>query len=114
MAIAERIRHLVNNHPKNRRQIAADLYISTDCLGNYINGRRCPDAAMIRSLAMYFHVSTDYLLCITDDAKETAIPPVATQEQQLLSLFHSMSASQREDFLHCGYGIAYFSKLQQN
>ena len=112
MTIAEQIRYLVNNHPKSRQQIAADLFISSDCLGNYINGRRCPDAAMIRNMATYFHVSTDFILCIADDTKEAASLPTVTQEQQLLILFRSMTSSQRETFLHCGYGIAYFSTLQ--
>ena len=114
MAIAEQIRYLVKHHPKSRQQIAADLFISSDCLGNYINGRRCPDAAMIRNMAKYFHVSTDFILCISDQAKETASLPAAAQEQQLLILFRSMTPSQQEAFLHCGYGIAYFSTLQNS
>lgn len=114
MSIAERIRYLVKKHPKSRQQIAADLFITADCLGNYIYGRRCPDASMIRNMAMYFHVTTDYLLCITDDERETGAQPEAVQEQQLLSLFHCMTATQKEDFLHCGYGIAHFTSLEQS
>ncbi len=111
MSMAQRIRYLVDKHPKSRQQIAADLYISVDCLGNYINGRRCPDAGMVRKMAIYFQVSTDYLLCVASAAKDAAILPTVEQEQNLLKLFRTMTPTQRELFLYSGYGIANYASI---
>ncbi len=113
MSMSERIRFLVKRHPKSRQQIASDLYISADCLGNYITGRRCPDAAMVRKMAMYFQVSADYILCVVPALEDTFMLPTVEQEQGLLSLFRTMTPMQREIFLHSGYGIVNYVSIQQ-
>lgn len=104
MSMADRIRDLVKRHPKKRQQIADELFISVDCLGNYINWRRSPNASMVCQMALYFHVSTDYILCISPP-EECGADSGAEQEQNLLHLFRGMSPSQQEFFLHSGYGI---------
>lgn len=113
MSMSERIRYLVKRHPKSRQQIASDLYISADCLGNYITGRRCPDAAMVRKMAIYFQVSADYILCVTPALEDTFTLPTVEQEQCLLSLFRTMTPTQRELFLHSGYGIINYASFHQ-
>lgn len=113
MSMAERIRYLVKRHPKTRQEIAGDLYISSDCLGNYITGRRCPDAAMVRNMAIYFQVSADYILCVSPTLDDTFMLPSAEQEQGLLSLFRTMTPIQRELFLHSGYGIVNYASFAQ-
>ena len=113
MSMADRIRYLVKRHPKSRKEIAGELYISIDSLGNYITGRRCPDAVMIRKLALYFHVSADFILGITDEQETALALPTIPQEQQLLHLFRSMDSHQREYFFQSGYGIAHFQALHQ-
>lgn len=110
MSMAERIRYLVKRHPKSRQEIANDLYISTDCLGNYITGRRCPDAAMVRNMAMYFQVSADYILCV---APVNPTLPTMEQEENLLTLFRTMTPMQRELFLHSAYGITNYAEIRQ-
>ncbi len=105
MTMAERIRYLVNRHPKSRQQIASDLYISVDCLGNYITGRRSPDAAMVRIMAIYFQVSADYILCVVPAPEEVFSLSEAEQEQNLLNIFRTMTPEQKEIFMHSGYGI---------
>ena len=111
--MAERIRSLVKRHPKSRQQIANDLFITSECLGNYINGRRSPDVHMVRNMADYFQVSADYILCVTPALKDTFTLPTVGQEQGLLSLFRTMNPVQRELFLHSGYGITSYASIQQ-
>ncbi len=113
MALAERIRYLVNQHPKNRRQIARDLHISTDSLGNYITGRRCPDVNMIREMAIYFQVSADFILCVTSGNADMLALPSQEQEQSLLGMFRKMTPVQRETFLQSGYGIVKYTSIQK-
>lgn len=113
MAMAERIRYLVKRHPKNRQEIAKDLHISADSLGNYITGRRCPDVTIVRDMAIYFQVSADYILCVTEAKTDTPSLPSVEQEQSLLGLFRTMTPIQREVFLHSGYGIANYTSIQK-
>ena len=112
MAMAERIRYLVKRHPKNRQEIANDLHISADSLGNYITGRRCPDVTMVRDMAIYFQVSADYILCVTAAKEDSLSVPSEKQEQSLLHLFRAMTPIQREFFLQSGYGIANYASIQ--
>ena len=113
MTMADRIRYLVKIHPKSRKEIAEDLHISKGSLGNYITGRRCPDAHMVRTMAIYFQVSADYILCVISAKGETAALSAMEQEQNLLTLFRTMTPLQREVFLHSGYGIANYDSIQQ-
>lgn len=113
MALAERIRYLVKRHPKNRQQIARDLHISADSLGNYITGRRCPDVNMIRDMAIYFQVSADFILCVTSGNADLLTLPSQEQEQSLLRMFRMMTPTQRETFLQSGYGIVKYTSIQK-
>mgnify|MGYP002511138758 FL=1 len=113
MTMAERIRSLVKRHPKSRQQIANDLFITSECLGNYINGRRTPDVNMVRNMADYFQVSADYIICAAADTEKNAALPTIEQEKHLLSLFRTMTPPQREIFLHSGYGITNYEELHQ-
>ena len=113
MTMAERIRYLVKRHPKSRQEIAGDLHISVDSLGNYITGRRCPDADMLRTMAIYFQVSADYILCVTSAEADIPLVPAMEQEESLLCLFRAMTPMQREVFLHSGYGITNYISVWQ-
>lgn len=113
MAMSERIRFLVKRHPKSRQEIAADLFMSADCLGNYITGRRCPDAAMVRKMAIYFKVSADFILCLSPSSRQPTPMPTPSQESNLLSLFRSMTPQQRDFYIQSGYGITQYDTLQQ-
>lgn len=113
MSMAERIRYLVKIHPKSRQQIAEDLYISAECLGNYITGRRSPNADMVREMANYFQVSADYILCVAAASEEHSASPTMEQEKNLLHLFRTMTPPQREIFLRSGYGITNYGGLGQ-
>jgi Helix-turn-helix. len=62
---SKRLRSLVKNSDKYAKQIAAELNISKGVLSSYVVGRREPDLEMVKSLSVYFNVSTDYLLGLT-------------------------------------------------
>lgn len=47
-------------------QLATELNVQRQIVSYYENGSRKPDIDMLRSLANRFHVSTDYLLGLTD------------------------------------------------
>jgi len=61
---AARLRGLIGE--RTQHEIAENLNITRQSIGQWINGNTTPDIATLCKLADYFDVSTDYLLCRTD------------------------------------------------
>lgn len=53
----------------NQLEVAEAIGISRAALGYYESGKRKPDADIIRKLCEYYHVSSDYLLGLSDIKK---------------------------------------------
>ena len=62
MELSERIQKLRESRNIERKQLAKDLDVSYSSLSKYESGERTPDCLMIKKIATYFNVSTDYLL----------------------------------------------------
>src|SRR6056297_2701136 len=62
MELSERIQKLRKSRKIERKQLAKDLDVSYSSLSKYESGERTPDYLMIKKIANYFDVSTDYLL----------------------------------------------------
>lgn len=64
--VFRRIRDLREDHDKTQQQIADYLILNIGVYRRYENGEReIPVWALIK-LAQYYHVSTDYILGLTD------------------------------------------------
>ena len=67
--------------------LAKKLGVSTSTLGNYESGIRKPDLEMLVNIAVFFDVSTDYLLGLTDDptppAQRNAKKKLPQEEQPM-------------------------------
>ena len=64
--VFRRIRDLREDHDKTQQQIADHLILNIGVYRRYENGEReIPVWALIK-LAQYYHVSTDYILGLTD------------------------------------------------
>ncbi len=59
-----RLGELIESKGLERKQVAKDLHIERRTLDNYINEYTLMNSDIIRRLAQYFNVSTDYLLGI--------------------------------------------------
>lgn len=62
-----RLKELRTKHKKTQQEIADYLGISRGAYTNIENGKREPDFASIKKLAILFSVSVDYLIGFTDD-----------------------------------------------
>ncbi|NLW78761.1 MAG: helix-turn-helix transcriptional regulator [Ruminococcaceae bacterium] len=64
-----RLRELRNNHPQQPSQqfLAEKLGVAKPTVSLYEVGENVPDAKTIVKLAQFYGVSTDYILCQTDD-----------------------------------------------
>ena len=62
----ERLRNLREIKDMTQESASKELAISRGMLSNYELGKREPDYAMLCRLADYYHVTTDYLLGVTN------------------------------------------------
>lgn len=84
-----------------QRQLAEALDLSPSALGNYIQGTREPDFSTLMRIADYFHVTTDYLLNHSVNAKN-ARKDISHREELLLHIFRSLTEEQQEFYLEQG------------
>ncbi|MCQ5129105.1 helix-turn-helix domain-containing protein [Butyricicoccus faecihominis] len=64
--VGARIKMLREEAQLSQAQLAKELDISQSALGNYERGGREPDAVLLIKLARYFHVTSDYLLGLSN------------------------------------------------
>lgn len=71
-----RLKELRESRGLSKATIASDLNISRQFYGYYESGERSPNLDMLITLADYFEVSTDYLLCHEPKGKEKSLSPL--------------------------------------
>ena len=62
MKFGEILRELLEDNDITQKQLANDLNIGVTTIRNYVRGFREPDFEVVKLIATYFNVSTDYLL----------------------------------------------------
>ena len=96
MSLGEVLRSLLEERGVTQKQLADSLNIGASTLGNYMQNIREPDYEVLRSVAKYFNVTTDYLLeHISNQAK-------SLYEDELLRIFRTLTTDQQELFLEQG------------
>ena len=96
MNFGDILRELLDDSNITQKQLAADLNIGVTTIGNYIRGVREPDFEILKLLATYFNVTTDYLLNVQSGLTKDH------GEDELLRLYRSLPAGQRDLFLDQG------------
>ncbi len=96
MTFGDILRELLEDTNISQKQLAADLNIGATTIGNYIRGVREPDFEILKLLATYFNVTTDYLLNFqTGNTKDHG-------EDELIRLYRSLPVEQRDLLLEQG------------
>lgn len=67
VTLGERLKFLRQSRKKTLDELAVDLETTKTTLSRYENNKRVPDADFIIRLANYFKVSSDYILCLSDN-----------------------------------------------
>ena len=62
----DRLAELRSDQSMTQKQLAGMLYVSPGTISNYENNVYYPDVEKLIALADLFHVTTDYLLGLTD------------------------------------------------
>lgn len=65
--LGDRLRELRNKLNLEQKELAKYLNVHKGTVSNWENNKRSPDKEMLSKIASYFNVTTDYLLCRTDD-----------------------------------------------
>jgi len=89
MKFSEILRSLIEEHDMTQKEMARQLNIAPSTLGSYVQGTREPDFSILKLIADYFGVITDYLL------NHPAGNTVTFQEEELLQIFRGLSPEQR-------------------
>jgi len=94
MTFVERMKTIQTDSDIKIRALAPHLNTNEHTLGSYLNGKRTMPYDVLVQFAQYFHVTTDYLLGLTDDPEPPF--PVSTGERRLLEDFRTLSKEQKE------------------
>lgn len=97
MTFGQRLLNLLYEHDISQKQLALELNIAPTTMNGYINNRREPDYRILKQIANYFHVSTDYLLGnVSNDSMDFLPPSLTNHEIQLLYFYRELSPEQKE------------------
>lgn len=96
MKFGEILRQLLEENDIAQKQLATDLNIAPTTLGNYIRGMREPDFEILKLLASYFNVTTDYLLDFRSGVARDH------DEDELLRIYRILPSDKKELFLEQG------------
>ena len=96
MKIGSILRKLMEERELTQKQLAIELNLLAPSLGRYIRNEREPDYETLKTIARYFNVSTDYLLCFNLEKADNH------GEEELLHIYHSLSVEQQELYIEQG------------
>ncbi len=89
MRFSDILRTLIEEHNMTQKELATKLNIAPSTLGSYVQGTREPDFALLKLIADYFEVSTDYLLNYPSEKTTTF------QEKEMLRVFRALTPVQQ-------------------
>lgn len=79
----------------SQRRFAFELNVSQAMISKYERGEAEPDINMIKTIAKFFDVSTDYLLGMSDD-KHPIAPGLSKEEKEILFGFKKLDTIGKE------------------
>lgn len=97
MTFGQRLLNLLYEHDISQKQLAIELNIASTTMNGYVNNRREPDFKILKQIANYFHVSTDYLLGNdSSDFMDSSPPLLTNHEIQVLYYYRALNPEQKE------------------
>lgn len=103
MSFGEKLFQLRNERGIYQKEIAEFLSVSVGTISNYENGVHSPDLETLCKLAGYFHVTTDYMLELTENATSMEKLNVQMSEEHTigsaLNVLQELSQTGRQQML---------------
>ena len=91
-----RLRELREKKHINQQKLAMELNITQAAISKYELGLSEPDITMLKSIANYFGVSVDYLICNSDKTANYAKAELSDEEILLINNFKNLDSLQKE------------------
>lgn len=91
-----RLKNLIKEKDITQKDFARDFDITQATVSRYIKGNRIPNSAMLKKLADYFKVSTDYLVGDSDFRTEKEVLDPIISKLQEFGFLNSDNPSQKE------------------
>ncbi|MBQ4556367.1 MAG: helix-turn-helix transcriptional regulator [Clostridia bacterium] len=107
MTFGNILRELLEDNNITQKQLAEELNIAATTVGNYIRGIREPDFEILKLVASYFNVTTDYLLDYRLDITKTH------KEDELINIYRCLSDEKKELLLEQGKLLVNFERNKQ-
>ena len=95
MDLAARLHQLIEESEITQKELSIQLHMAPTTLNGYVNHYREPDFSTLVRLARYFHVTTDYLLGLSD-LKEACPMPLSEDEGRLVGLYRRLLPEKRD------------------
>jgi transcriptional regulator with XRE-family HTH domain len=95
--LGSRLRKLLQEHNMTQADLGAMIGLSQSTVNGYITGMHDPDISILKNLCSIFHVSSDYLIGLSD-YKEIDPPFLSIEESSLLEAYNFLTPVDR-DFL---------------
>lgn len=93
MPFCDRLRMLLRSRELSQSEFADEINISASAVGNYARGLRQPDYDTLKKIAVYFDVTTDFLLDVkVKDANDD-------KENELLQIYRTLDHEKRSFLL---------------
>lgn len=92
----ERIKTLRENKGMSQQRLAFELNVTQSMLSKYERGKTEPDVTIIRRLAKFFYVSSDYLLELSDDKINIPSFGLTDDEKEVLFGFKRLDSVQKQ------------------
>lgn len=102
MEFGNRLMELRKSEKLTRDELAKELSMSVNTLRNYENGLREPGHQFVIQMAKRFHVTTDFILGVTNDVKSSPVSkePEAEElkpdERELVADYRQLNAGGKE------------------
>lgn len=97
MTVGERIRELREDADLKQKEVADALNITNRMMSNYERGICNPSLEYLIALSRFFHVSTDYLLSLTDDKSAyRSYAKASLEDKHVLQLYHRLDTENQE------------------
>lgn len=91
--IGSRIKKQRLKHKLTQKKLAKELGVSPKMISFYENNQRTPPADLMKSIAIFFCISTDYILGLSDEENDNRPKITVTKEEKkLIDIFRSLNS----------------------
>ena len=94
MHYGSRAKDWITDHDITQKKLAKEFHITEAMFSNYLNGRNDMPIEILVKIAQYFHITTDYLVGLSD----SPLPAIQLSrgERELVETYRSLSKNQKE------------------